>query len=242
MKAVVLAGGRGIRLRPLTDIVAKPLLPINGKPVLEQVIRLLRNSEITEICVVVGHLGGQIKEFLGTGSEQGVDITYRTQKEQSGTAHALGVASDFIERDMLVIGSDCILPPEHFKEMIEYYNDNKCDAALSLKELDPQDMIHSSTVRLEDNMSITEIIEKPRIDEILSSFSCAPLYIFKNVKDYLPRVRKSSRGEYEIVDIIQMMIDEGLLVKGVKTSSFSHLSSISDFLGLNFGYLDNLNI
>ncbi|MFQ5974753.1 MAG: nucleotidyltransferase family protein [Candidatus Hydrothermarchaeales archaeon] len=239
MKAVILAGGRGVRLGPLTDFVAKPLLPINGRPALEQVIEILSKAGINEICIVIGHLGEQVVDFFGDGSKFGVDITYKKQEEQLGTAHALSTAGDFVEKNLLVIASDCILPSEHIIDLINFHNTNKCDATLSLKELDKDEMTQSSTVKLEADMSISKIIEKPSKEEILSNIACAPLYIFKDVRKYLSKVQKSRRGEFEIVDVIQMMIDNGLNVKGVKTDSFSHLSNLEDFLKLNFEYLDN---
>ncbi len=240
MKAVILAGWRGVRLRPLTDFVAKPLLPINGRPVIEQVIEILRDSGINKICIVIGHLGEQIKDFIGEGHDLGVDITYKRQKEQLGTAHALKAAGDFIEKDLLVIASDCIIPTDHIRELIKFHFTNNCDATLSLKELSADEMTQSSTVKLEKDMSILKIIEKPSSDEILSNVACAPLYIFKDVKEFLPRAQKSSRGEFEIADIIQMMIDKECVVKGVKTGSFSHLSDAEDFLKLNFGYIEKI--
>ncbi|MFQ5887684.1 MAG: nucleotidyltransferase family protein, partial [Candidatus Hydrothermarchaeales archaeon] len=205
MKGVILAGGRGVRLRPLTDFVAKPLLPINGRPMIEQVIEILKKAGINEICIVLGHLGEQVVDFIGDGHKLGVNITYKTQKEQLGTAHALSAVGDFIEKDILVIASDCILPVEHVKELIKFHYAKKCDATLSLKKLSVNEMLQSSTVKLEEDMSISKIIEKPSLEEILSDIACAPLYIFRDVRDYLPDVKKSRRGESEIQDILQRM-------------------------------------
>ncbi len=240
MKAVVLAGGSGVRLRPFTDFVAKPLLPIKGRPVVEQVVELLGRAGITEICVVIGHLGDQVKNYLGDGSGLDVNITYKRQKEQLGTAHALSAAEDFLDEDLLVIASDCIMPLDHLEELIEVFNNQNCDATLSLKELSHEEMVESSTVKLEADMSVSKIIEKPSFDAILSNVACAPLYLFRDVRSYLPKVKRSKRGEYEIADIIQMMIDDGLVVKGVKTSVFSHLSGPEDLLRSNFDYLDKI--
>lgn len=241
MKGVILAGGRGVRLRPLTDFVAKPLLPIRGRPAIGQIIENLCSAGIEEICIVLGHLGDQVIHFIGDGSNFGCKITYREQKEQLGMAHALSTAEDFIGEDGLVMASDCILPEEHLKELIKFHFDEKCDATLSLKELDEEEMLSSSTVKCEEDMTISQIIEKPARGEILSNLACSPLYIFKDIKGYLPKVRKSKRGEFEIQDAIQRMIDDGLIVKGVISESFSHLSTIEDFLRLNFDYLDEEN-
>jgi NDP-sugar pyrophosphorylase family protein len=241
MKAIVLAGGRGKRLTPLTDIIAKPLLPINGKPVIEQIIKNLRAIDIDDIVVVVGHLGDQIMDYIGNGSKYEVKISYRRQLRQLGTAHALSLAMDSIYEDFLATASDSILPVGHLQELLSYHFKEDCDATLSLKILDSKAILSSATVRLEKDNSISRIIEKPSPEEILSNVASSPLYIFNPVvKDYLPKIKKSKKGEYEIQHAIQMMIDDNLKVKGIISESWTHLSNIEDFLRLNFKYINHV--
>ncbi|HID28314.1 MAG TPA: nucleotidyltransferase family protein, partial [Methanosarcinales archaeon] len=108
MRAIILAGGRGKRLRPLTDYIAKPLLPIKGKPIIQQIIENLSAANLKDIVIVVGYLGHQIRDYLGSGESAGVTIKYLEQKEQLGMAHALNIARDFINGDCLVAASDSI--------------------------------------------------------------------------------------------------------------------------------------
>lgn len=237
MKAILLAAGRGKRLRPLTDLVAKGLLPVGGRPIIEQIIENLRATGIEEIVVVTGHLGDQIKAYLGDGSKYGVKIFYREQRKPLGMAHALRLGLDFIEGYVLVSACDSLSPEDHYRELLQRFREEDLDAALSLKVMGREEIKESSVVKLEEDGSISRIIEKPSEDEIISNIACAPLYVFREgIKEYLPKVKKSKRGEYEIQDAIQSMIDDGLRVKGVLSGSWIHLSDIRDFLRLNFGY------
>lgn len=238
MKAVILAAGKGTRLLPMTKYVAKALLPVRGKPVIGVVMRNLSELSPREIIVIIGHMEEQVKDCLGDGSKYGVKITYRTQEVPAGTAKALELAMKEIEEDVIVSSCDSIVPREHIRELWRYHVAEKCDATLSLKVLDRREITESSSVRLEEDGNVSRIIEKPRAGEILSSVASSPLYVFsETVKEYLPKVRKSERGEYEVQDAIQMMIDDGLRVKGIISDSWIHLSSIEDFLMLNFDYM-----
>ncbi|MFQ6055527.1 MAG: nucleotidyltransferase family protein, partial [Methanosarcinales archaeon] len=214
MRAIILAGGKGKRLRPLTDYIAKPLLPIKGKPIIQQIIENLSAANIKDIVIVVGYLGHQIRDYLGSGESAGVTIKYLEQKEQLGMAHALNIARDYINGDCLVAASDSIFPVQHIKKLINFHISENCDATITLKKLESiEEITHCSNVKLEKDFSITRIIEKPTYDQIISNISGSPLYIFKEViKEYLPKVEKSQRQEYEIQSAIQAMIDDGLVV------------------------------
>jgi dTDP-glucose pyrophosphorylase len=238
MKAVVLAAGKGTRLLPMTKYVAKALLPVRGKPVIEKAVENLMVLSLEEMIVIIGHMGEQVKDYLGDGSKYGIKITYRTQEMPEGMAKALQPALEGIDEDVIVSACDSIVPREHIRELWRYHVEEKCDATLSLKVLDRRAIMESSSVMLEENGTISRVIEKPRAGEILSSVASSPLYVFSEaVKEYLPRVKKSERGEYEVQDAIQMMIDDGLMVKGIISDSWIHLSSIEDFLMLNFDYM-----
>lgn len=232
MRAIILAGGRGKRLRPLTDYIAKPLLPIKGKPIIQQIIENLSAVNIKDIVIVVGYLGHQIINYLGSGR-----IKYLEQKEQLGMAHALNIARDYINGDCIVAASDSIFPVEHIKKLINFHISEKCDATITLKKLESiEEITHCSNVKLEKDNSISVIIEKPTNHQIISNISGSPLYIFKEViKEYLPKVEKSQRQEYEIQSAIQAMIDDGLVVKGLLNDKWIHLSTREDFLRYNRG-------
>jgi dTDP-glucose pyrophosphorylase len=232
MKAVILAAGAGKRLRPLTDYIPKPLLPAGtSSPVIGEIVKNLKTLEIQEFIVVIGPKGHEIKKYL---KRFDIPVSYMTQKKPLGTAHALAAAAEKIDGDVLVTAGDSVYPKSHYKALYSAFIKEDLDAALSLKVLDRRQMIESSTVKMGKDGRILRVMEKPSDEEILSGIACGPLHIFKDIiKDYL-KVKKSKRGEYELADSIQMMIDDGLKVKGVVAKKWGHLSSIEDFVRMNF--------
>lgn len=238
MKVVILAAGAGRRLQPLSRYVAKPLLPVKGKPVVEEVIDRFRVLSPEEIILVIGSKGEQVRGYLGRRSSYGAPISYVTQVKPEGTARALKLAADRVKEDFVVSACDSLLPEEHLEELWSFHHEEQCAATLSLKVLDKREITSSSSVKLEADGSVSRIIEKPSEEEVLSPVASSPLYVFSEaVKKYLPGVRKSRRGEYELQDAIQGMIDDGLRVKGIISQEWIHLSTIEDFLSLNFEYV-----
>lgn len=231
MKAVILAAGAGKRLRPLTDYIPKPLLPIGGKPTIGEIVKNLGVLNLQEIIVVIGPEGNEIKRYL---EKFEAPISYVIQKPPMGTAHALSTAAKRIDGDVLVTAGDSVYPKSHYKALHAAFVEENLDAALSLKVLDKKRMRESSTVQMAKDGRILKIVEKPSEREILSDMACGPLHIFKEcIKEYL-KVKKSTRGEYELPDAMQTMIDDGLKVKGVVAEKWQHLSSIEDFVRMNF--------
>jgi len=234
MRGIILAAGEGTRLLPLTKYIAKPLLPINGRPAIEQIVELFRDCDISELTIITGHLEDQIKSHLKDGSEFDVAISYMKQGGLKGTSKAVETAKDFIIGTVLVAAADCLLPLEHLKELLKHHVNEGCDVTLSLKHLPPEKILTSATVIVEEDGTITRILEKPSKKEILSEISPSPYYVFNEaILEYLPKVRPSKRDEYELADAFQMMIDDGLKVKGLVSAEWKHLSDLNDLIGLN---------
>ncbi len=221
MRGIILAAGRGKRLLPITNWIAKPLIPVNGVPIIEQVIAKLNYAGIDDITIVVGYKKDQIKNYLGE------DFTYVEQEAPLGTAHALKAAMRQIgkgKEDVFVSSADALFPEAHYRRLLDLFMKEDLGAALTLKYLDDDEIIHSSSVEIKNGL-VKRVIEKPEKNEILSNIACGPVYIFKGViEKYLEKVRKSKRGEYELTDAISMMIDDGLKVKGVEAPSWMHLT------------------
>lgn len=186
-KGVILAGGNGTRLRPLTYVVNKHLLPVYDKPMVLHPIETLKSLGITDILLVSGgeHIGG-FAEFLGDGSEYGVKMTYKVQKEAGGIAQALSLAEDFVDEEFAVVLGDNIF-------------DGKIEApslpvALVLKEVeDPQ------RFGVFDPQTYS-IAEKPKTPA--SSLAVTGLYFYDNtVFDFVKTLTPSARGELEITDV-----------------------------------------
>ncbi|OYT54860.1 MAG: hypothetical protein B6U72_01235 [Candidatus Altiarchaeales archaeon ex4484_2] len=240
MDAVILAAGRGRRLRPLTDELPKALLPVDGRPLLEQLIMNLSKAGIESFTLVVGFLGDLVVSFLkeeGLAGKLEIDFVY--QREQLGSAHALRQVK-LRGGDYLVSACDCLYPVGYLKKFLEFHFTGGQDITLALKKLSPEEMSESSTVLLEKD-KVTKIIEKPSREEFLSPIACAPLYIFPpGSEGFIQGVKKSKRGEYEITSVIQNMLDSGYGARGLQVKEWAHLSDTRDLLRLNFPYLKRL--
>ncbi|NOZ59659.1 MAG: NTP transferase domain-containing protein [Euryarchaeota archaeon] len=234
MKAVILAGGRGKRLRPFTEAVPKALLPVEGKAVILHQVEALRSAGVEEVLVVRGALGEKIERFL---RRHGVDAGFVTQASPLGSAHALSLALPHLEGDFIALACDYVFPAEHLRELLRVHRTARPVATLSLKRMGREEIKEASTVLLEHGR-VLRIVEKPREEEILSEIAAAPLYVFsEEARGFISGVELSPRGEYEIASAIQDMIDSGLEVRGVLTERWAHLSRWQDLLALNFPYL-----
>jgi NDP-sugar pyrophosphorylase family protein len=241
MNAIILAAGKGKRLRPITEWVPKPLLPIGGHPIIETLLTNLREAGIRRAVVIHGHLGGMLQRFLGNGAHYGVELIFREQRERLGTAHAVMQAVDLLESwggEVMVLAGDTAFSREHIAGLMEFHRISGADVSLSLKRLPREKVAATSSVALEADGRVTHIVEKPDPDAAPSDIACAPLHIYPpSLVAYLPRVRPSPRGEYELTDVIAMMIADGLRVMGKLAPEAPNLTDQRDLLRLNFGYL-----
>ena len=133
MKAVILAGGKGTRLRPYTTVFPKPLMPIGDKPILEIIVRQLKARGFKEIIMMVGHLGELIMAFFGDGSKFGVNITYSSEEQPLGTAGGLSLIRDQLLDSFLMINGDT-LTTLNFSDLIDYHERNRAIATMALKK------------------------------------------------------------------------------------------------------------
>ncbi|MCA9918600.1 MAG: nucleotidyltransferase family protein [Anaerolineales bacterium] len=224
--AVLLAAGRGKRLRPFTDHTPKPLLPVNGRPTLDYVLLAAKQAGIENVCLVTHHLAEQIEAYVGDGSAWGLTAVTCRQPEMLGTAHALQTAVSAHphlfrrERPFLLTATDYILPPTYLAELTAAHKQHGTDITISLKELPLADIIGRSSVQFRENGNgrrhIARIIEKPAPEEIKHPVSASLSFILPGVTlDYLDGIRPSPRGEYEVQAVINQMIDSGLTAAGL---------------------------
>jgi len=251
MKAIIMAAGKGKRLRPITEWVPKPLLPIAGRPIIATLLTNLRAAGISDVLVIVGHLANRMRRFLGDGSAYGVRLTYQEQAERLGTAHAVIQALDFIDDEMMVLAGDTAFGPNHIGGLVEFHRRTGADLSLSLKRVPVERLAATNSVAIapEDGVEpeqggrITRIVKKPAPGTAPSDVAGAPLHIYPpSLALYLPRVELSSRGEYELTDVITMMINDGLRVMGKIEPLAPNLTDQRDLLRLNFEYLNPLLI
>ncbi|MFB6197778.1 MAG: glucose-1-phosphate thymidylyltransferase, partial [Halobacteriaceae archaeon] len=207
MKGVLLSGGTGSRLRPLTHTGPKQLVPVANKPVLEYAIEDLKQAGIKEIGVILGNKGrDEIQEYLGDGSEYGVDITYIIQGNPLGLAHAAGCAKDFVGDDNFVMYLGDNILKSGVTDLVESFETGDYGAGIALQEVDDPQVFGIADVDEEGN--ITNLIEKP--DEPPTNLALIGMYVFTPaVFDAIDRLEPSWRGELEITDAIQNLLEDG---------------------------------
>jgi len=220
MKAVILAAGKGTRMKEITKSIPKPMVDIKGKPMLEHIITFIKNAGINELGIVVGYKKSIIQEYFRDGSQIGVSITYIDQKEQNGTGTALHHAKNFISRESLFFTfGDVITPQENYKGMISYYETQKCEFLLALNTVD--DPYRGGAVYIDEDNNIVRIVEKPPKGTSTTNLNNAGLMIFSpDIFDYTAKLKISPRGEYELTDIFNMIHKDGKLIKGYKLSGY----------------------
>jgi NDP-sugar pyrophosphorylase family protein len=221
--AVLLAAGRGKRLRPYTDRMPKPLLPVDGRATLDYVLTSAANAGIKTVCLVTHHLSEQIEAYVGDGSAWNLTAVTCLQSEMAGTAHALQEAVTAHpalftkEEPFILTATDYILPPDYLANLVTTHQENGADLTISLKELRPEEILASSSVRFKQNGTIGKIIEKPKVEEINSPFSASLTFILPGaILGYLPRMQPSPRGEYEIQGVINQLLEDGFTACGLE--------------------------
>lgn len=216
LKAIILSAGEGSRMRPLTLTKPKTMLPVAGKPIIQYNIESLRDNGITDILLIVHYKEEMVRNYFGDGSDFGVNIFYKTQKDFLGTANAISYGEDFIDDSIIVLNGDIILDDEIIHEIIKKYNYLTPDTLMLLTEV--EDPSAFGVVEIE-NGNIKSIVEKPKREEAPSNLVNAGIYIFN--KDIFDKIRKteiSERGEYEITDSVSLQIKDNKTVIGHKTS------------------------
>lgn len=207
MKGVILHGGRGTRLRPLTHTGPKQLIPVANKPISQYVLESLREAGIREVAIVLGDIYPEkVKEYYGDGSKFDVNITYVYQGEPKGLAHAVGKCREFVGNDRFVVhlGDDLIKGgvKKHAKE----FKDSKYDGMVLLcKVKDPQ---RFGVAQFDAKGKLVKLIEKPK--EPPSEYALAGIYFFTPpIFDMIDQLKPSWRGELEITEAIQLLLDNG---------------------------------
>jgi len=212
MKGVVLAAGMGTRLYPVTKVVPKPLLPIANRPTLDYAFDRLKECGITDVCIVVGSNRDAIERFLGDGGSRGIRITYAVQDVPKGLAHAVACSREAVgEDDFLLYLGDAIYE-NPIEPYVRQYLDSGCANLNLVKRV--EDPRRFGVATLEGDRMV-KLVEKPEVPE--SDWAMAGMYIFSSaVWPMIERLSPSARGEYEISDAIQMMIESGLDVRAGK--------------------------
>ncbi len=237
MKGLILSGGKGTRLRPITYTSAKQLVPVANKPVLFYGIEAIRDAGITDIGIVVGDTKEEVMAAVGNGSGFGVKVTYIEQSEPLGLAHAVLVAEDFLKDDPFVmyLGDNLILGG--IKELAREFMRDKPNAQILLaKVANPKQF---GVAELKDG-KVVRLVEKPSEPE--SDLALVGVYMFdKNIFKAAKNIKPSARGELEITDAIQYLIDQGSTVHPHMVNGWwKDTGKLEDMLEANRMVLDSL--
>ena len=182
--AFILAGGKGTRMRPFTYELPKPLIPVQGRPLLQHILDLLRKYEIRDIIISTGYMCDKIKEYFGNGSKFGLDITYIEEKEELGTAGALNMSKDLLKDTFIMFNGD-ILANIDLHDLIDFHSRNEGLATIALTPVDDPSRFGVADLKGD---RIMKFVEKPKTH--ISNLINAGVYVLEpEVINYVPKGR-----------------------------------------------------
>lgn len=220
-RAILLAAGRGKRLKPYTDNTPKPLLVHQGKPTLDYLMDSLQVAGINDVVLVTHHLADQLEQYAQQRSEaSGQRVRCVRQAVLSGTADALqcvlNECPEFEEESFLLSATDYLLPIDFFNELMQFHQSHAMGLSVSMKALPESELAGRSSIRFYDDQSIAEIVEKPPIGTAPSSMGANLTFILPNdMVPYVSKVPVSPRGEKEIQHAINSWLCAGGQGKGL---------------------------
>lgn len=240
MKGLILSGGKGTRLRPLTYTSAKQLVPVANKPVLFYGIESIVDAGITDIGIIVGDTSDEIRAAVGDGEQFGARVTYIEQDAPRGLAHAVMIAEDFIGDDSFVMYLGDNLIAGGITSLVREFEELGCNAQILLAEVpNPQQF---GVAELDDANTVRRLVEKPA--EPRSNLALVGVYMFDpNIFQSVHLIEPSQRNELEITDAIQNLIDRGFEVHPHKVRGWwKDTGKLADMLEANRIVLESLDM
>ncbi len=218
MKAVILAAGKGTRMRELTNEVPKPMLRVQGKPILERILEGVRGAGIREFFMVTGFRAEAIESYFGDGSRWDVRISYGRQEVQDGTGRAAHLAREFVgTASFLLTYGDILVRPETYPRMVHRYNEGHFSGVITVTR--GQDVTKGAVNFFDDQFCLTRLIEKPtpaQLAELEAQGLLRPgapvwynagIYIFRpSLFEFTAKLQPSPRGEYELTDAVAALV------------------------------------
>jgi dTDP-glucose pyrophosphorylase len=213
-EAVVLAAGRGTRMRELTVDFPKPMIEVRGKPVLQHIVEGLRDAGVRRILLIVGYHAETVRNFFGDGGPSNVDIEYATQTVQDGTGRVVNLARSFAGDTPFILSyGDILVSPVNYKRVVDIPNDVEAIITVTRAE----DVSKGGAVFVNEQMELVDLREKPKPGEPTSPWYNAGLYAFRpSVFEFIARLKPSPRGEYELTDAVRDLAHSGKKVKAVE--------------------------
>jgi dTDP-glucose pyrophosphorylase len=213
-KAVVLAAGRGTRMRELTADLPKPMINVRGKPVLQHIVEGLRDAGACRFLMIVGYHAETVRNFFGDGRHHNVDIEYATQTVQDGTGRVVNLARNFTGESPFILSyGDILISPVNYKHVVDLPNDLEAIITVTRGE----DVSKGGAVFVNEQMELVDLREKPKSGEPTSPWYNAGLYAFRpSIFEFIAKLEPSSRGEYELTDAIRDLAHSGKTVKALE--------------------------
>ncbi len=209
MKGIILHGGHGTRLRPLTHTGPKQLLPIANKPMSEYCVEAIRDCGISEIVIIIGGIGSnKVKEYYGDGSKFNVKITYIEQDKPKGIAHAINLCKEFIQNEKFLVFLGDNIIQKSINDISQKFESSDNDALILLCKVENPEQFGIADVK---GNKITKIMEKPKNPP--TNLAVTGIYFLTSkIFDIFSRLKPSWRDELEITDALQMMLEEKNIV------------------------------
>ncbi len=228
MKAVILAAGKGTRMRELTAELPKPMLRVHGKPILEHIVDGLKAGGIHEFCIITGWRADVVESYFGDGSKWGVHIQYARQIVQDGTGKAPELAKEFIGASPFVLTyGDILVKPETYARMIHRYNEGHFSGVVTV--IGSEDVTKGGLFFFNEKFELAHLVEKPspkQLEELSAqgwlksgetAWYNAGIYIFRpSLFEFTAKLEKSPRDEYELTDAISALIKTHHPLAGLK--------------------------
>jgi dTDP-glucose pyrophosphorylase len=213
-KAVLLAAGRGTRMRELTADLPKPMIEVRGKPVLQHIVEGLRDAGVRRFIIIVGYHAEAVRNFFGNGQRHNVDIEYTTQTVQDGTGRVVNLARSFVGDSPFILSyGDILISSENYKRVVNLPNDLEAIITVTRGE----DVSKGGAVFVNEQMELVDLREKPKPGEPTSLWYNAGLYAFRpSIFEFIAKLKPSPRGEYELTDAIRDLAQSGRKVKALE--------------------------
>ncbi len=213
-KAVLLAAGRGTRMRELTETLPKPMLEVRGKPVAQHIVEGLRDAGLTDFLIIVGWHADVVRDFFGDGSKLGVHVEFATQIVQDGTGKVVELAREFVGQEPFILSyGDILVAGENYPRISDALRE--AEAVVSVKR--NEDVSKGGAVFLNEKFELIDLREKPQPGEPSSPWYNAGIYGFRpSIFDYIAKLQPSPRGEYELTDAVRDLALSGKKVQAVE--------------------------
>jgi dTDP-glucose pyrophosphorylase len=228
MKAVILAAGKGSRMKELTSRLPKPMLKWRGKPLLEHILLGIRSAGIHDVFIVVGYRREAVESYFGNGSKWALRISYGEQSVQNGTGKAPEVAKDFLGASpFLLTYGDILVPAPTYQQMIARFNEAYFSGLVTVTR--GEDVTKGGLNFFDENFCLKRVVEKPTSEELKQLerngwlkaneplWYNAGIYIFRETLfEFTATLQKSARGEYELTDAINGLLAAGHKLAGLE--------------------------